>query len=703
MLRFQWMGYHDPVLLITEPDGGSELMTKSFSRDMRPRYVFLFAIASTLWLAMCGRTPVSLAQAPIGLYVENFQLRDYRGKEHALDDFQDSPVVVIAFLGTECPLAKLYGPRLAQLARDYSSMGVALIGINANTHDANSEIAAYAQRHGVDFPLLKDLGNRVADALQAQRTPEVFVLDQQRVVRYWGRIDDQYGVGYAREEPTQHDLRDAIDQLLAKQPVSRPRTESVGCLIGRVKQPRAGSSVTYANQISRIFQRHCIECHRPGEIAPFSLTNYDEVVGWADTIAEVVREQRMPPWHANPAHGQFTNARLLSDQEKSLLYEWVDDGAPQGNPSDLPEPVEFVEGWRLSRPPEAVVAMRERPFVVPAEGTVEYQYFVVDPGFQEDKWIRGAEVIPGNRAVVHHAIVFFRAPEGVQQRGLGWLTAYVPGQSTFELPSHQARFIPAGSKLVFQMHYTPTGSPQEDVTRVGLLFANADEVEEELLTLVAINQQFEIPAFAEHFPIQASLDKFPKGAKLQAIAPHMHVRGKAFRVELVQEHDTSASRILLDVPRYDFNWQHAYALTEPLPLTDGLRLDCTAWYDNSERNLVNPDPSRTVRWGDQTWEEMMLAFLEVAVPVERDRSRATSEPPPLTVEQETEAQRIADDLIRRFDKDGDGVVRSDETPQAFAAFAFGRFDENGDKTITREEAYAAAVRSIRDKAKVGGL
>jgi len=650
----------------------------------------------------CCLAHASEPASPIGQKVDAFQLSDFRGKEHSLTDFADNKIVVVAFLGTECPLAKLYGPRLAALADEFADDSVAFVGINSNTHDSNSEIAAYAQRHGIGFPLLKDLGNRVADAIGAKRTPEVFVLDQDRVVRYRGRIDDQYGVGYLRDEPTRHDLREAIEELLAGKTVSHPMTEAVGCHIGRVKSPDETAAVTYSNQVARVFQRHCVKCHRPGEIAPFSLTTYDEAIGWADTIAEVVEDQRMPPWHANPKHGHFKNERLMTDDEKQTVYDWVTGGAPQGDPMQLPEPIEYVTGWRLSRPPDAIIAMRDRPYVVPAEGTVEYQYFIVDPGFTEDKWIRGAEVLPGNRSVVHHAIVFIRAPDEAPHEGLGWLTAYVPGQSTFELPSRQARFVPAGSKFVFQMHYTPTGSPEEDVTRVGLLFSKGDEVTEELVTLVAINHDFEIPPRAEKFPVQASRRDFPPGATLQAIAPHMHVRGRSFRVEAVNTKESGESQVLLDVPNYDFNWQHAYALVKPLPLTSDLRLDCTALFDNSEKNLVNPDPSITVRWGDQTWEEMMIAFLEVSIPVDRTSRSRRNEPQPLTDAQRTNAERTAADLIKRFDRDGDGVVRDDETPKAFATFAFARLDKNGDKTITPEEALEASLRSARDKANGNG-
>ena len=269
------------------------------------------------------------------------------------------------------------------------------IGIDANRQDSLAEIAAYARTAGITFPVLKDPGNSIADALAAQRTPEVFVLDKDHVVRYWGRIDDRGGVGYVQQKATHDYLVDALDQVLAGQPVKTPSVDSIGCLIGRARQS-SDSAVTYSNQIARVLQDRCVICHRPGEIAPFSLTEYDEVAGWADMIAEVVRERRMPPWHADPRHGHFRNDISLSDQEKDLIYAWVAAGAPEGNPADLPAPRQYAEGWSLPRTPDLILNVQTEPYTVPADGAVEYQYFVVDPGFTEDKWIKASQIVPGS-------------------------------------------------------------------------------------------------------------------------------------------------------------------------------------------------------------------------------------------------------------------------------------------------------------------
>jgi mono/diheme cytochrome c family protein len=281
----------------------------------------------------------------------------------------------------------------------------------------------FARTYKLTVPFLRDPGNAVADKFSAERTPEVFVLDRSRAVRYRGRVDDQYGfqtgVGYQRPKALERDLADAIDQLLAAKAVSEPVTRAPGCLIGRTHVANENSEVTYSNQIARLFQDRCVRCHRDGEIAPFSLSNYEEIVGWAPMIEEVVRENRMPPWHADVRYGRFSNDARLNDGEKELIANWVANGAPQGDPRDLPAPRAFTTGWQISKP-DRIIAMGDQPFTVPAEGKVEYQYFTVDPGFTEDMWVKEAEARPGNNAVVHHIIVFIIPPgQPIKQSGEG--------------------------------------------------------------------------------------------------------------------------------------------------------------------------------------------------------------------------------------------------------------------------------------------
>jgi peroxiredoxin/mono/diheme cytochrome c family protein len=570
------------------------------------------------------------AKSLVGRQIAEFALKDFRGKEHKLADFADKKLLVVAFLGTECPLAKLYGPRLQKMADELADQGVAFVGINSNRQDSITELEAHVRRHGIKFPILKDLGNRVADAFGATRTPEIFVLDENRVVRYHGRVDSQYtfdfGVGYVAPELERSDLGAALGELLAGKDVSVPETELKGCIIGRVRESKENTEVTYSNQIARIMQTRCQECHREGQIAPFALMNYDEVAGWGEMIGEVVRQQRMPPWHADPKFGHFSNALRLSDEEKQQVYSWVDNGCPEGDPADLPEPRKFAGGWFLPQEPDLVIKMGDEPFEIPAEGVVDYQYFVVDPGFTEDKWVKMAECMPGNRQVVHHIVVFLQLPKedretlrkarasGIDFRSLSLLEGYAPGTRPMIYPKGMAKRIPAGSKLVFNLHYTPNGSPQTDISSIGLVFADKDEV----ITHVAATTNtgtvdFEIPPNAPNYRIVAR-KKMAQDTLLLSLYPHMHLRGKSMKYEV--NYPDGRHEVLIDVPRYDFNWQIYYVLAEPKLLPKDTEMVVTAYYDNSADNLSNPDPSKAVVYGPQTWDEMMYGWYSAAFPVE---------------------------------------------------------------------------------------
>ncbi len=574
----------------------------------------LKVLLTGLFLTICY--PLAAAETVKGLKpgdaLPKFTLQDYRGSSWSLDEVRDKKVVIIAFLGTECPLVKSYAERLQKMSDEYADRGVTLVGINANQQDSLAEIGHFVKSNNLRFTMLKDAGNIVADQFGAERTPEVFVLDADRRVRYHGRIDDQFTYGVQRPGPERKFLAEAIDAILAGKSVATPETEAIGCHIGRVLTPRPDSEVTYSKQISRILNTRCVDCHRAGEIGPFALTSYAETVGWAEMIAEVVREKRMPPWHANPAHGTFANDSRLSDEERMLIQSWFEAGAPEGNPQDLPPPRQFVDGWRIGKP-DMIIHMSDEPYAVPASGEVRYQHFVVDPGFKEDKWVKAAECRPGNRAVVHHIIVAAGNRDRVAQRfndevASEWLAATAPGARPMILPAGLAKRIPAGSKIVFQIHYTPNGKAQEDRSSIGLIFADPSEVKKEILTQQAANSRFRIPPGDANHKVEADY-RFEEESLMLALFPHMHLRGKSFLY--TAHYPDGNTETLLDVPHYDFSWQNSYVFTEPKKMPAGTRIHCVAHFDNSKENWANPDPTATVRWGDQTWEEMMIGYFDM--------------------------------------------------------------------------------------------
>ncbi|HWB10612.1 MAG TPA: redoxin domain-containing protein [Pirellulales bacterium] len=540
--------------------------------------------------------------------IESFKLQDSQGGWHALDEKADAKAVVVIFIGTECPVAQQYGALLAQLAAEYEPQGVGFLAIDSNRQDSLTEVGHYARSHKIEFPVLKDPGAVVADRFGAERTPEAFVLDRERAVRYRGRIDDQFGVGYSRGQPTRRDLAVALDELLAGRPVTVAKTESVGCRIGRVaRQPRG--ETTYTKHVAPILQNRCIGCHRAGQVGPFALTSYDEAAAWAETLREAVDADRMPPWHANPAFGRFVNDGRLTDDEKRLIDVWVENGAPEGDPADLPPPAKFDGEWAIPRP-DLVVSMPQ-PFTVPAKGTVPYKIFRTDISFDEDRWLIAAEGRPGNKAVVHHMLLFY-VPPGAERISpemplFNVLGAYVPGLPTGVLPPGVARRIPAGSKLAFQLHYTPNGGEQVDQSSVGLLFTDPKNVKKSLEVGMSLNFLFRIPPGDKDYRVEAS-HRFGEDTLLFTLQPHMHLRGKSFRFDAI--YPDGIKETLLDVPRYDFNWQLTYVLAEPKLLPEGTTLHCTAAFDNSADNRSNPDPGATVMWGDQTWQEMMIGAFD---------------------------------------------------------------------------------------------
>jgi peroxiredoxin len=621
-----------------------------------------------------------------------FNLTSLDGSIVTISAEKERGITVVCFLGTECPLARLYAPRLAEMARQFAPRGIRFVGIDSNCQDSVEDLHRFATEFKLPFPVAKDRDNIIADRFHAERMCEVFVLDDALSIQYHGRIDDRYRPGIARTVTTvRDDLRIALEELLAGKPVSVPETDVAGCLIGRIKQGMESAPFTYCRDVAKILQANCVECHRAGEIGPFALTDFDEVVGWADMMVEVIDDGRMPPWHASPEHGRFANARVMSEADKQVLRDWVVAGAPYGNAADLPPPPPPARKWQLSRDPDQVISMRDRPFVVPAEGTVEYQYFVVDPGFKEDKWVTGAQVIPGCRSVVHHCIVFVRPPDGQEFRGVSWLTAYVPGQRVGMLPPGYGRHVPAGSQLVFQMHYTPNGSEQSDLSRVGLLIADESEITHELYSQIGLEQEFEIPPHTANYTVSASPRRLPDHGTLLAVAPHMHLRGKSFR--LISRR-ADAEFILLDVPRYDFNWQHVYEFAEPLPLESIGKLKFFATFDNSESNPVNPDATQHVTWGDQTWEEMAVAFFEIAVPRQKTSDPKT-QPATTAVEvgqREERVQRFTTQFFGRFDSNADGQIHRSELPLSTEQFGLWQLDENGDGSLTRAEVTHAIER-----------
>jgi peroxiredoxin len=606
---------------------------------MTLRTTILSLVATTLLglgagsTARGGDTPEPTARN-VGQRMPDFTLKTLAGDPVHLYGYarEKKKAVVLVFTGTACPVGDLYMPRLAELAKVYEPKGVAFVAINANAHESADDVARHAKEHGITFPVLKDPKNLVADMALVERTPEVVLLDGRATIRYRGAIDDQYAVGSRKANPTKHFLTDALDAVLDGKKVEVASTEVLGCPIDRVEpqiqapkgqrvrgpkgevaeawetiEKKAGpvevGKVTYAADVASILQAKCQSCHRPGQSAPFNLLSYDDARRWSGAIAEVIDDRRMPPWHADPRHGTFANDRSLTPKQRALMTAWVDQGTPLGDPAKVPAPIKFPEGWTAGAP-DLVIEMPE-PYTVPAQGVIDYVFVRVPTNFKEDRWVSVAQALPGDRSVVHHIVVYLDAKNG-QRRGENHLCGYAPGDMPSIYPAGTAKKIPAGSDLIFQLHYTPNGKVHTDRSKLGLTFAKAP-VQHEAHTRGIANNKFTIDPGDSNSQVKSSLT-IQKDIHLLAFMPHMHLRGKDFKYTLVPK--DGPPEVLLSVPAYDFGWQSYYTLAAPRLLKAGDRIDCVAHFDNSKENPANPDPTKSVSWGDQTFQEMMIGYID---------------------------------------------------------------------------------------------
>lgn len=416
-----------------------------------------------------------------------------------------------------------------------------------------------------------------------------------------------------------------------------------------------GTQATFYKDVLPVLQRNCQNCHRPGEAGPMSFLTYESTRPWAKAIKAAVATKKMPPWYADPQHGKFSNDRTMSQADVTTLVSWVDGGAKAGNPKEAPAPMNFVEGWAIGKPD--VVLEMPNAFNVPASGTIDYQYVLVPTNFTEDRYVQFAEARPGDRERVHHIIAFIvekdnpmlkqmqpgvpfvpaeaqregaqraraaaaqgQQPQQRQRRGEGegmvgigdFLVGYAPGAPPQTLKAGQAKVMKAGSAIVLQMHYTANGKSGVDKSRIGLVFSKEPPVQR-VLTLASQNNRFEIPPGDPNYRVESTIT-LQQDTTLTSLLPHMHLRGKDFEMRAV--YPTGEKEILLRVPKYDFNWQLWYVLDKPKVLPAGTKIECTAHFDNSPNNPANPDPTKAIRFGEQSWDEMMIGFFDVAVNIE---------------------------------------------------------------------------------------
>lgn len=609
------------------------------------------------------------AEHGVGQFIADLEFQDLQGRMLRLSDFRQSKALVIAMTSTSCPLSRKYLPTLTAMAQQYGQRSVQFVLVNSIRTDDRQAMQTAAAGLPAGVPYIVDADEALLRRLQVVSTTDVLILDPARTVLYHGAVDDQYGVGYALDQPKRRFLADALEAVLAGRTPATAATTAPGCVLEADAAVAEPTAVTWHNRISRILQQRCMECHRSGGVAPFALQTVAEATAHAGMIKQVVSDRTMPPWFAAnaPQHTVWANDRSLTEAERRDLLAWLDGGRPEGHPEDAPQTKEWPAEWSQG-PPDEIVQLPQ-PIRVKATGKMAYQYVNVTWTGQQDRWVRGYEIQPTDRGVVHHVIVNVLEPgqqSSRREEGVGgYWAAYVPGNSGQMYPAGFARRLPAGATFRFQIHYTPNGTATSDQLRVGLYFADS-EPKYEVSTIPLARVNLSIPPHAANH-VETLTRPVPMDIPVLAYMAHMHVRGKAFRFEL-QDPDGVRST-LLDLPKYDFNWQLRYDLQEPQVLKQGSKVILTAVYDNSADNPANPDPSRTVRWGDQTDEEMMIGYVETyAAPGERrGRSGGRAAAP---------ATSSAQVLFSLLDLDGNGLLDTAELERVGERFP-GLKSENG--------------------------
>lgn len=557
----------------------------------------------------------------IGRLVADLKITLLNKQGSTLSQLASGKILVICLTSATCPISQKYLETYRRIIKQWSNKGVQFLFVNPMESESAPEIKAQMARLSAPYAL--DPKHTLAQSIGATTTTEVFVLDPKRTLVYRGAVDDQYGFGYTRPNPSRQFLDDAISATLRGQVPEIQATSAPGCALNFPVVQSEPPQITYHNRISRIIQSNCMTCHRTNGVGPFPLETYAQVKDKAAMIKFVTESKRMPPWFAAPEKGhaesKWQNDRSLTESDLQALQTWVKSGMPEGNTADAPAPRTWPKEWTIGIPSQIVSLPNAIP--VKADGVMDYVNVVVDPGLNEDKWVKAIQIIPTAKQVVHHVLVFI-IPKGSNwssdNGGLtGFFAGYVPGNDQQIYPIGMGKNLPAGSRFHFQIHYTPNGTATQDQMKMGLVYADKPPTTE-IHTGAVTSLLLTIPPRAENHKVVARLP-VPMDVVVYSFLPHMHVRGKAYRYEI--EKPGGERELLLDIPRYDFNWQLEYKLRKPVTVEKGTRIIGTAWYDNSDKNPANPDPNRRVGWGEQTSDEMMLGYLTYSVRDPKDEQR----------------------------------------------------------------------------------
>ncbi len=562
---------------------------------------------------------------------------DLEGKAHHLGNGEGYQAVALVFMTTECPISREYVPELNRLAASFADEPVKFLGVIYEPGLSRADAVKFQQEFKIEFPVLFDASGELATALKPSHVPEAFVLDAETQVVYHGRIDDRYGeLGKKRLEPTTHELADAVSAVVAGKPVEVAHRPAIGCPVEPARGSDADAEVTYNRDIAPVLLAQCVECHRPGEVAPFSLLTYEDAAKRATFLSEVTESRLMPPWKAKIGHGRFLGERWLTDAQIELFDRWAKAGAPEGDPADKPPVPTFASGWRLGKPD--LVVQAPDSITVPGGGEDIFQHWVIPLDLPEDKDVVGFEFRPGNPAVVHHAILFLdnsgmgrkkdaETPEpgyttfgsiGIPTSGI--IGVWTPGMTPRFYPQDAGMRVSKGTDLVLQLHLHPSGKDEADQSTVALYFADKPLTQTISRSPFVVGSiMIDIPAGEKDHKITSSVT-LPAAATLISLLPHMHLIGKEMKITATLPDGTQKPLVWID--DWNFYWQDNYVYHEPLRLPAGTRLDIECHYDNSEENPLNPrTPPERVFFGNGSGDEMCFGIFQLIVDGSQDQRR----------------------------------------------------------------------------------
>ncbi len=619
-----------------------------------------------------------LATTTYAAPVDNFVLLDQHGKAHELYYQSDVKALALFIQGNGCPIARNAYIDLKALREQFADASVRFLMLNSNLQDNRESIAREAAEWNIDLPILDDTTQLIGESLGLRRTAEMLIIDTNTwEIAYRGPINDRLDYERQKQEAGAHYAADAISAVLQGSPVAVAQRPGKGCLINFANANKAHDEISYSDTIAPLLKEKCAVCHTDGGIAPWAMSSYDMVRGFAPMIREVLRTKRMPPWHADPHVGTFVGDRSLSDAQAATLVHWIEAGSPRGTgPDPLQQsPVAYVE-WPLGEPD---LILEVPAFNVPASGVVDYQFPAVENPLDKPVWVRAATVVPGDRKVVHHVLMGASDPGTIPSDEESvfdnYIIGYAPGNESAEMPEGTGVYVEPGTHFLFQMHYTPYGKEATDRTKVGLYFHDAPP-KNFLRHTVVIDPTINIPPNDAAYE-EAAYYEFDKDALIYSLVPHAHYRGKASRFELA--YPNGEREVILSVPNYDFNWQRTYEFTEPKAIPAGTRLVHATVYDNSSRNPGNPDPDKQVPWGLQSWDEMLYGAVSYAW------------------QEETSAEPIHNKQLAQtyqwvgfLDRDMDGKLSWQELPQRIKkrlVQGFKMVDRNEDGGLDAVELY----------------